>query len=254
MRPLRWALVLGVAASLVACGDGSGGGAGGAGASAPSGSSSTEATSTGAASAACPEGYLADHLLAAREDEVEGCLDVDAEAIEVIDVCAPLDESDHESFPFAYCFRRVSDGAEYWVVAPWGLRILPVPATWEFCDEVPTTKNLPPHPCFTGACPGSSTPTSSCAEGATRFALGCGEADRSWDENCCRRPFCDPSGECAEGYECREIDEGFTGPCWLTVRGGEDPSSVDLDSMEACYCMGGEALPQTYCFPVGEGG
>lgn len=190
----------------------------------------------------CPLGYRPWSLPGVREDVDRACVDVTAESILFFDVCRPLDESEYHPLSFYYCMRRVADGERYWVNPIFWL-VLPMPGEWELCDESPDLEELPPYPCFTDACEhstGHPAPRSTCAEGAIRAMYGCGGHESMWDENCCRRPFCGPNGECPDGLECREVEDvSPRGDCWVGLGPDADPATADLnDASSACSCTG----------------
>ncbi len=230
---------------LIACADV--GPAGGGGASA---STDGPGGGGGATAQACPAGHELWSQAGVRYVPESDCVDVTAESILFIDNCRPLVNESAVDFEFQ-CFRRLADGAEYWI-SLYG-KILPIEGEWEFCDGAPSEGLRPPRPCF-AVCPdteiGHEEPLSTCAEGATRQFYACG-LESKWDENCCRRKYCDESQPCPDGFECREA--WVTTPasyCWVGIGPNVDPASVDLNNAaEACSCIGAVNPPDTYCFP-----
>lgn len=209
-----------------------------------------------AGAAACPSDYHLWTLPGVRADKRRDCVDVSADQMRFIDVCQPNDETYYYPSAFFYCFREIATGEEYWINPVFWL-VEPVATEWEFCeppvDFETNPDTLPPPPCFaqcSNTAVGHEEPVSTCAEGATRIVFACG-GDSAWDENCCRRTPC--SGvPCPDGFECRQVSISTPASfCWVGIGPNVDPETVDLDDpIAACSCVGANAAPEKWCFPL----
>lgn len=179
----------------------------------------------------CEEGFLPTITVGARQLAAGDCIDTE-EAI-VLELCVGQKGFDKPTFA---CVQTEA-GERYWVRNHDQLRGLTPGFTP--CSE---PDESPPPPCFVGNCGPSryDFPFSNCSQEQTELRLRCGESDSVWDENCCRRPFCE-NGACEAGFVCRPLDgTGYSTFPYATI---------DAEGAIVCDFWGYQSASDDGCVP-----